>query len=123
MIGPVTEDLEFVVDKEVKRAKAIHGDTYHSPHEAYAVLREEIEEAQRDLRDIEQIFFKRDEGFVRAGMWGLVSCSHMDKVSREAMRTMLNDIAKQAVYAAAELVQVAAVCDKALQSLDSWKGK
>lgn len=63
MIEPVKRELEPVIYNEYIRAKEIHGDEYHSPHEAYAVLLEEFDEA----------------------------------------------------------VQVAAVCQKAIESMDAWK--
>lgn len=123
MIEPVFEDLDAVVEREVARAKQEHGETYHSPHEAYAVLREEIEEAQRCLRDVEEAFFKKDTGLPRKGVWGLVSLTRMGKPSKEQLAAVLRDVMTDAKYGAAELVQVAAVCRKTLDSMDAWEQK
>ena len=41
-----------LVSEEYRRAAAEHGGAAHSPHEGYALIKEEIEEAREALNEI-----------------------------------------------------------------------
>lgn len=108
MIDPIMTDLHPVLKSEYLRAKADHGDVYHSPHEAWGVLMEEwdevceeIEQAGERLRDIAREV-RRDDAQGLAQTFGSIQLF--------AMR------------AAAELIQVAAVCWKAVDTMEAKEG-
>lgn len=89
---------------EVTNAKQNHGTTYASHHEAYGVLAEEVQEAFDELDT------------VKATMAYLLRYVRPGDV--EGIRLALNAIKANAVNAAAESAQVAAVCQKWLD----WMG-
>lgn len=82
-----------------------YGKTYNSSHEAYAVLKEEIEEAEEALEILQ------------------------DKLEIIWQNTRLNWDSKKDVHEASnaafslasEAVQCAAVCQKFLDSVNGWK--
>ena len=43
------EAVEVLMREEYERAAESFGESFHSPHEAYAVLKEEVEEAQKEM--------------------------------------------------------------------------
>jgi len=43
-----------LVSEEYRRAAAEHGGAAHSPHEGYALIKEEIEEAQAEMETLNQ---------------------------------------------------------------------
>lgn len=45
--------LETIICGELRTAKEQHGEAFNSPHEAYAVMLEEFEEAYADLKNVE----------------------------------------------------------------------
>ena len=107
MIDHIMTDLHQVIKAEYLRAKADHGDVYHSPHEAWGVLMEEwdevsdeLEEAGERMRDISRQIRHPDEHLAQT----------FDSVQYFAMR------------AAAELIQVAAVCWKAVDTMEAKEG-
>lgn len=102
MIGPVYSDIRKAVQAETSRAKAAFGDTYASPHEAWGVLMEEWDEA---FEEVEQ-----------AG--DRMRCIALDiRNPGDGLAMTLDGIRYHAMLAACELIQVAAVCEKALGTL------
>ena len=93
-------NIRTAMFEEHERMCAKYGDTYHTSHEAYAVTMEEYEEARDELNIINASL---------KGLWSLIKedCSIADQVE---------GIMAHALRAAAECVQVAACCHKALQS-------
>lgn len=71
---------------------------FHSPHEGYAVLLEEIEEAKAELQDAE---------VCRAMLWGCVKQDLSNKAMGYAQR-----IENHAINLAAEAIQIAAMARK-----------
>lgn len=121
MIDTLIDELAPLVKAETDRAMEHHGKIYHSPHEAYAVLREEIEELAEELEYIVKELCMDDEK--RDGsLWDMTRGFAEDA---PAIRSMLacayKDTFNAAMRASGEALQVAAVAVKALQSMDSWK--
>lgn len=89
-----------LVTEEYGRAAAEHGGAAHSPHEGYALIKEEVEEAQAEMEMLNQRLdhlwtsVKRDED--QCGPHYLIH------------------IKKTAMLGACELIQVAAMAEKAL---------
>lgn len=89
-----------LVSEEYGRAAAEHGGAAHSPHEGYALIKEEVEEAQAEMETLNQ----------RLGhLWTSVK-SDEDQYGPH----YLVYIKKAAVLGACELIQVAAMAEKAL---------
>lgn len=93
--------IERLADSELQRAIQEHP-LFASDHEAESVLREEIEEATEDSAEIENQYYE---------LWDAVRAD-----DEQAAFEAANKIKHYAVYAAAELVQVAAMADKLVVS-------
>ena len=93
------DKVQELVAFELERANTIHPPKFNSYHEAYAVIREEIEEGQAELQDLSLLSY---------GLW-----EHVKTDYDEAIIETLNVMEYKAVMAAAELIQVAAMCRKA----------
>ena len=89
-----------LVSEEYRRAAAEHGGAAHSPHEGSALIKEEIEEAQAEMETLNQ---RLDH------LWGTVK-NDEDQYGPH----YLMYIKKAAVLGACELIQVAAMAEKAL---------
>lgn len=101
------KEVKGSVDAELSRAQVNHGKTYHSPHEGYGVLAEELWEAE-------------------------VEHDHVDYLRRLMLRALqtndsvrlielMGDISERATLAACEYVQVAAVAQKMILTLSEVK--
>lgn len=99
LLKPISA-LAFI---EAEAAKETHGATYASHHEAYGVLAEEAQEAFDELNTV-----KRNMDY-------LLRYIHADDV--EGIRLAVDAIKAKAIFAAAESVQVAAVCQKWLDMM------
>ena len=93
--------INKAVMTETENAKKNYGDRYNSPHEGYAVLLEEVEEAVDDLTCIKNNL---------AVLWQSIKTNDLDS-------TTLTDIEGTAQLLALEAVQIAAVCTKFKESL------
>lgn len=91
------EAVEVLMREEYERAEKRFGEKFHSPHEAYAVIKEEAEEAQNEMRYIlgqmEAYWIRIKENMITDGS--------------------LEVIEKTALNAACECIQVAAMAYKA----------
>ena len=99
----ITEVSELV-EKEYGRAGARFGLTNHSDHESYAIMLEELEEAQADVESLEkqmQIF------------WLFVK----NNDSADYKHERLMAVQRSALLAACEFIQVAAMAKKAALTL------
>jgi hypothetical protein len=96
LIAEVTE----LVEKEYGRAAAKFGCTNNSDHESYAILLEELEEAQCEVSEVH---------FQLQHFWELTKANDDDlsKYSR------LLEMERRAKLAACELIQVTAMAKKA----------
>lgn len=113
MIEPVKKDLETVIQAELQRAKDAHGAIYHSPHEAYAVLLEEFDEVQDAVGILQDHI-----ATIKKIVFGYNKPNTDLHASLERNLRHTKGIAR---HVAAEAVQVAAVCQKAIESMDAWK--
>jgi hypothetical protein len=100
MIDGVHKDLIVAEEHELARAREQFGEAYHSHHEAYGVLAEELYEVERENEWVK--FYTND----------LLRALHLNK--DDAMQMALENLRGAALRAACELVQVAAVCRKAM---------
>ena len=91
--------VEGLVDAELKRANSIHDPYFNSYHEAYAVILEEVEEAENEIDDLKRLM---------DAMW-----EHVKSDYDEAIVSLLPSIEAYAIHAAAEMIQVAAMTRKA----------
>lgn len=93
-------DVKELVQEEYSRATQKFGATNNSDHESYAVLLEELEEAQSEVTDVH---------FQLQRFWQLTKANDDDlsKYSR------LLEMGRRAELAACELIQVAAMAHKA----------
>lgn len=98
------EIIEQMAAEELARANQTFP-MFASWHEAYAVLAEEIEEAEHEMKSItvsKEIY------------WATVKAKlSTDKVRRLAVR----DIRDSAIKGVEELIQVIAMCDKTFKSM------
>lgn len=94
-------ELNLAVSKEYTRAN-LKFPMFHSNHEALGVIDEEVEEALQEVYDLVTTF-----GDYRVAV-------HHDDISM--MIKCLADMREIALLGACELIQVAAMCDKAIES-------
>lgn len=95
------EKINLAIIAETQQAIEKYGEKYNSLHEGYAVLKEEVEEA----RD-EQVYIRN--GFYK--VWNGVKVGELKKEDVQQIR-------EHAEQLALEAVQVAAVCNKILNSI------
>lgn len=96
-----TECIEQAVCHELRNIVKKYGPTYHSEHEGFAVLMEECQEAAECDKDMQ------------------VSLENLWKSIRENKISAfdLSQVQGFAKYLAEEAVQVAAVCDRFMETL------
>lgn len=95
------EAMELEAQKELARAALSHGPTLASPHEAFAVILEEFEES---------IYSIAPAAVNIATFWNGVKAD-----DRKSQLERLSGIERNALLAACELVQTAAMARKAMQ--------
>lgn len=91
--------IEELAIEELVDANTKHPPTFNSMHEAYAVIKEEVEEMQEDMKYIESNLEL---------LWRSVKAD--DDGTHSLMR-----MKKLAITAVQEGIQVIAMCDKALR--------
>ena len=91
------KDVECAVIAELNNATSAYGKMYNSLHEGYAVLLEEVEEAQDNLKYIQNNL---------AVLWQNIKNNECDDTS------LLTVISGTAQMLALESVQISAVCEK-----------
>jgi hypothetical protein len=100
MMNHLLPGVDALVELEHKTIVDKYGEGYHSDHEGYAVLQEEIEEAQERL-DIVKTWHER--------MWACI------REDGEVTEDKLERVEYNAKQLAAEAVQIAAVARR-------WRG-
>lgn len=99
--------IRAAVIAEYQRAAQRFGVAHNSAHEAYAVMLEEVQEAEEEVASLTCLM----EEF-----WRCVR--HNTKT-----HAIVGDIRENAIIAAAELVQVAAMADKAIMAYGCERGR
>lgn len=104
MFAEQNKDLvDHAVENEYKKMCSTYGAKYHSEHEGYAVLKEEIEEVEDELKIIND-FFNR--------LW-------INVTKNEHFICELNGIKERSKLLAQEAFQVSAVCQKFLSGVEN----
>lgn len=101
------KEVKGSVEAELSRAQVNFGRTYHSPHEGYGVLAEELFEADTEHNHVD---------YLRRLM---LRALQLDDTER--LVDILGDIAERATLAACEYIQVAAVSKKMILTLNEVK--
>lgn len=107
MMDELILGVRSMVGDEYGRAAAEHGAAAHSPHEGYALIKEEVEEAEADMEALTQ----RLDHF-----WNCVKGDDTRWYPH-----YLKQIRMTAVLGACELIQVAAMAEKALKGYENMK--
>lgn len=102
----ILEGVQTLVQEEYERASKIHGRMTSTDHEAYALILEEFQEASEYLQVLE------DKVEL---LWSSIRKDGHDAIKH----TILKDIKRTAELVAAESVQVAQVCHKAIIMVES----
>ena len=97
----VSKDVERLVEKELASANE-RFPQFHSEHEGWAVIREEVEELRQETDDVEEALNI---------LWGRV------RYNMRANPCFATKIKERAVAAACEAIQVAAMAQKYLDML------
>lgn len=105
LIGSVTA----LVGEEYRRAAAEWGPAANSPHEGYALLKEEAEEAEEQVSIVSQKMIT---------LWWAVKANTTD-----SQIGYINEVRTAAILGACELIQVAAMADKALKTYSGEERK
>lgn len=106
MMGSMSElrdAVSRVLDEEIARIKSRYGETYASIHEAYGVLSEELHEARHEVKGL--------RSYVKELL------TDLPLEDRDVLLCDLNEAHWHALNGACELIQVAAVCRKAMDGL------
>ena len=102
MITKTTKELVTLACKEELRNAKSYGEFYNSPHEGYAITKEELEETRDNLLRVEQLM---------ADMWQNIK----DNDSEELVANMIT-AKSYAVLTVYEALQVCAVLEKFRES-------
>lgn len=90
--SPETENtVELAINKEYENACKIWGDKYNSPHEAYAVLLEEVEEVESIMRCLKcslEYFWKDIKKDILCGKSLSTQITDMYIFSKNAMKEL-----------------------------------
>ena len=106
MISKTTRNtINSAITVELNQAHKAHGRRFSTPHEGYGVLMEEIWEARLHTTAIDNLSGR------------LIGLLHNVETHQEAYSKQLGQRKDQAIKAMAELCQVAAMCEKGMQSI------
>ena len=97
-MNAVENDIRALVGKELAAANK-RFPQFHSQHEGWAVIKEEMEEAEEELAKM-KIYL--------AGAWGNITSDVQANSDIESLK-------QRAINAACEAIQVAAMCQKFLE--------
>ena len=104
MMTKLTKDVRSLVIQELGLARQDHGDYFHSAHEGYGVLMEELEEAFEE------------GGAVKGYSKPILQSIRME--DKPLLINWLELIEKHAALAACEYIQVAAMATKMRESIE-----
>lgn len=106
------ELIKSAIDAETESAKKNWGENYHSEHEAYAVLTEEIEETNEAFVKIASI---------QRVLWNFVRKAKKDDKDIKYLKDNLHYLQDHAQELATEAVQIAAVAQKYIDTIGDAK--
>lgn len=109
MMTRLLETVRGLVDYELADARSVHGEYFHSPHEGYGVLMEEVQEAADEVRSVERLTDEDMLRFVRM-------CA--DGRGSTLLISRLKSLKRDAIAAACEYIQVAAMAQKMRESVE-----
>lgn len=95
--------VSALAGEEYQRAAAEHGGAANTPHEGYALIKEEVEEAKEELVAVEEQL---------GHLWTEVKADETEHIPHYTAH-----IKQLAILGACELIQVAAMTDKAVAGL------
>lgn len=98
--------IEDMVQNELKEANKLHS-MFSSDHEAYAVIKEEVEEASFEFINLENYL---------GNLWHKVVEDEPNK------KRIYDEMKKASIRAIQETIKVAAMCDKAIASIEWRRG-
>lgn len=99
-MNAIENDIRALVDKELAAANE-RFPQFHSAHEGYAVILEEIEELSSEAEQADEF---------TVFLWDAVKANNPEETERH-----ISIIEKLAINAACEAIQVAAMCKKFLE--------
>jgi len=103
----IDRHIRRLVSLELRESREYYETHFHSPHEAYAIIAEEFEEAEHELRKV------RDKV---ESMWEDVK---EDRIDLDFVANMTK-VRIRAEYLASEAVQIAAMAQKTMDSIERW---
>lgn len=115
-------EIDRLAGEELKRANKVYP-LFASDHEGWAVLFEECIEAGQELtkvitgQELTKVITGIGEGEINK-MLACIMVNHAEGAREKAIK-----IRRYAQYAAAELIQVIAMCDKFIKSQEARSGK
>lgn len=105
----VSELVQKSIKLELENIKKNWGDTYNSTHEGYSVLLEEVEEVEQELKHLQtdmRILWEK----IKTNFESIENCDN----AAELMCIVMNS-----KHLAEESIQVAAVAEKFIQTIDT----
>ena len=110
MIGKnIVNGVSALVTSEKERSEKEYDRFFHTAHEGYAIMKEEVEEAHRELAGCERLI---------NDLWECVKKNNNGTAVMAA-----RDICRRASFLAMESIQVAAMAEKFIDSYPTWTGK
>lgn len=104
--------IKGAIAAETESAKEKWGETYHSEHEAWAVLNEEVEEANEALVKIVTI---------ERVLWNFVRKAEKKEADHKYITDNLHYLLDHAQELATEAVQIGAVAQKYIDTMEANK--
>jgi len=96
------ETVKFMVDKELENSNKKFDSTFHTTHEGYAIIKEEVEEAEAELKNAKMM---------------LEDCWFDIKRNTTPNRNIIA-IKNCAINLSAEAIQIGAMCQKFIDSFE-----
>ena len=108
MMTKIKKAVEGLVNRELELASEQHGNQFHSKHEAYAVIKEEYEEAKEAVDYSERLLNR---------FWNCC-CRKDNSMSMDDDINFMNEIRTMAILTACEAIQVAAMAEKTMRGYE-----
>lgn len=102
-MSTIETPLNLAVNAEYQRAAELHGHTFATLHDGFGVISEEVQEAKDCF------------GYIKLIVAQMLRAIRED--NPRAIADNANHIRQHAVTGAAELIQVAAMCEKMLETV------